>query len=160
MRIDVVNSQNICVPHISGIKQLTALFMSQTAMLAPSVKWNLVSVVLTDNCGIRLLKQTHFGIYEVTDVISLRYDPIPGEASGRTGEIAVNAQRALEVRTKRSWNADKELALYIAHGCDHFTGADDRTNAGRARMRRRELEWLKKAEKAGLVGGKPLFRAK
>jgi probable rRNA maturation factor len=159
MRIGVINRQNVCVPDIAGIKRLTALFMQLASALAPHVKWKLVSVLLTDDCGIRLLKQSHFGIHEVTDVISFRYDPVPGETDGCMGEIAVNTQKALELTKKGSWNADKELALYIAHGCDHLTGADDRMSAGRARMRRRELEWLKKADKAGLIGRKPLFKA-
>jgi rRNA maturation RNase YbeY len=160
MRIDVINSQSICVPDISGIKRLTDWFMRQTAALTPRSDWRLVSVLLTDDCGIRLLKQTHFGIHEVTDVISLRYDPIPGETGGCTGEVIVNAQRASELKENRAWNANKELALYIAHGCDHLSGADDHTRAGRTAMRRRELDWLKKAEKARLLGRKPLFRSK
>jgi ssRNA-specific RNase YbeY (16S rRNA maturation enzyme) len=35
-----------------------------------------------------------------------------------------------------------ELALYIAHGFDHLSGADDDTPARRAAMRRTEMRWL------------------
>jgi ssRNA-specific RNase YbeY (16S rRNA maturation enzyme) len=38
--------------------------------------------------------------------------------------------------------ADAELALYIAHGFDHLSGADDNTPARRAAMRRTEMRWL------------------
>ena len=47
--------------------------------------------------------------------------------------------------------ADRELALYLAHGCDHLTGADDATPAGRARMRRRELGWLRELALTRLI---------
>ncbi|MBQ3810327.1 MAG: hypothetical protein II839_05855, partial [Kiritimatiellae bacterium] len=40
------------------------------------------------------------------------------------------------------WNADAELALYLAHGFDHLAGSDDATAAGYRAMRRRELRWL------------------
>ena len=161
MKIDVINCQNICIPNIPRIRRLTALFMRQIGVLAPNLEWDLVSVLLTDDSGIRLLKQTHFGINEVTDVISVRYDPIPGDACGGcTGEIAVNAQRAQERKETCSWNANKELGLYIAHGCDHLSGAEDRNVTERARMRRRELVWLKKARMTGLLDRKPLFSIK
>jgi ssRNA-specific RNase YbeY (16S rRNA maturation enzyme) len=66
----------------------------------------------------------------------------------------VNAQRALAVG-RRGPGVERELALYIAHGLQHLAGASDRTPALRARMRKRELAWLKQAEKKGLL--KALF---
>ena len=42
-----------------------------------------------------------------------------------------------------------ELALYIAHGCDHLAGEDDTTPAQRQRMRKRELRWLREVQKHG-----------
>lgn len=41
------------------------------------------------------------------------------------------------------WSADMELALYIAHGCDHLNDSEDSSDAGRLAMRLRELGWLK-----------------
>jgi len=88
-----------------------------------------------------------------TDVITQRYDPIPGEPGGLTGELFVNAERAACCAPRRAgWDPDRELALYLAHGFDHLTGADDGTRAERSRMRRRELGWLKR------VALTPLFQ--
>ena len=58
-------------------------------------------------------------------------------------EIIVNAERAwLAGSRRRGWSPSRELALYIAHGCDHLNDERDTTPAGRRRMRRRELHWL------------------
>ena len=35
------------------------------------------------------------------------------------------------------------LLLYIAHGMDHLSGADDHSERGYLAMRRRELSWLR-----------------
>jgi len=64
-----------------------------------------------------------------------------------TAEIIVNVVRAQEEGKKRSrrgkWSAKHELALYIAHGIDHLTGADDAIPAERKKMRRREMRWVR-----------------
>ncbi|MBN1558429.1 MAG: rRNA maturation RNase YbeY [Lentisphaerae bacterium] len=75
-----------------------------------------------------------------TDVLSFRYPPLPGEAEEAGGELFVNVQRALE-RAPRA--PSRELALYLAHACDHLAGHDDADDAARRRMRRRELRWLR-----------------
>ena len=85
-----------------------------------------------------------------TDVISLRYDPIPGEAAAMTGEVFVNVELAVQAT---QFGPERELALYIAHGIDHLAGESDADPRGRARMRRRELRWLRKAEAADLIEG-------
>ncbi|MBN2301643.1 MAG: rRNA maturation RNAse YbeY, partial [Lentisphaerae bacterium] len=72
------------------------------------------------------------------------------------GEVIVNVQRALEnIDQKRvsysAWTSSDELALYIAHGYDHLSGEDDTSAENAARMRRRELRWLRIARKNGLL---------
>ena len=101
---------------------------------------------MTDDAGITQVNATHLAKHEATDVISFYYEPIPGEDERACAELIVNVERAIEEGDRRKgWSASRELALYIAHGCDHFSGADDSTTAGRNRMRRRELRWLKDA---------------
>ncbi len=82
-----------------------------------------------------------FGRRQSTDVVSVAYAPVPGAGDWR-GEVIVNAQRALQVGPRHGGVAH-ELALYLAHGLDHLSGADDGTAAERQRMRRRELRWLR-----------------
>ena len=76
-------------------------------------------------------------------MVTQRYDPIPGEEPGIYGELYVNLDQARRVaHRRRGWSPDMELLLYIAHGMDHLSGADDADDAGYMRMRRRELRWI------------------
>ena len=118
--------------------------------------WREVTIHLVDNEGIAPIHQAILEDDTVTDVITQRYDPLPGEPDGLQGELFVNAERAVEVAaTRAKWSPDQELALYIAHGCDHLSGADDATPAEYNRMRRRELRWLRECgiQSGSLVRG-------
>ena len=112
--------------------------------------------MLTDRCnlscsfcyvGISRVNRACFNRSASTDVISAGYEPVPGDPAGRCAEVFVNVERALlEGGSRARWSPSLELALYIAHGCDHLAGATDADPAGRARMRRRELRWLRRDE--------------
>ena len=81
-----------------------------------------------------------------TDVTTQAYDAIPPEPAGIYGELYVNVDQARRAAPARAgWSAAKELLLYVAHGMDHLSGADDGAPADYARMRRRELGWLRRA---------------
>ena len=84
------------------------------------------------------------GVKSPTDVITQPYDAIPGEPKGVYGELYVNVDQASRVAAEigGTWSAMKELLLYIAHGMDHLSGADDATEHGHDLMRKRELGWL------------------
>ena len=78
------------------------------------------------------------------DAITQGYDPMPGEEPGVYGEVYVNCDRAQKVAPKRrGWSPAKELLLYVAHGIDHLSGADDFSPKDYQAMRRRELSWIK-----------------
>jgi rRNA maturation RNase YbeY len=138
--------------------------MSRAASLVAPGPWNELSLALCDDTTMAAVNCRHLGRPHSTDVISFRFDPMPGEPGGPSGEILVNVECAVRRLClgsrweSSSWNASHELALYIAHGCDHLTGADDARQADRIRMRRRELRWLREAKDqgfslAGLVAG-------
>ena len=84
------------------------------------------------------------GVKGATDVITQPYDAIPGEPKGVYGELFVNVDQASRVAGEigGDWTPMKELLLYIAHGMDHLSGADDATERGHDLMRKRELGWL------------------
>ncbi len=104
-----------------------------------------VAVILQNNAGSDAVHRGILGVEGATDVITQRYDAIPPEPEGVYGEIYVNTDRALEVGSmRRRWSPAKELLLYIAHGMDHLSGADDHSPKDYAKMRRRELGWLKR----------------
>lgn len=107
------------------------------------VPFRAVTVVLQDDV---FSAETHAAINGAegpTDVTTQGYDPLPGEPPGVYGELYVNVDQAVRAAPKRpGWSAAKELLLYVAHGMDHLSGADDLDPADYARMRRRELKWL------------------
>ncbi len=111
-----------------------------------------LSVLIVDDLQITEINNRIFEKNTVTDVISLQYEPLPGEDNLFSGEVFVSIQRAVEQSSAYlKWSPSKEFALYIAHGCDHLAGAEDSTEAGKKQMRRREIRWLKEAEKDKLI---------
>lgn len=152
MIIHVLNRQSIRKPHAGKIKAAVKFFMDKAAPDGGSPRWSEVSLLLTDDENIRKIKRHFFDVDCVTDVISFALRPRPADNGRRTAEIVVNVERAcLEGKKRRGM--ELEFALYLAHGCDHLAGHDDRALKDRKKMRRREQLWLKEAEKLNLLSG-------
>lgn len=157
MIISIRNVQKQYRLDTGKIRKLAACLMKMAIHEGQAQVWRDAAVVLTDNAGIEAVNRLHLSRQGTTDVISFNYIPIPGDRRGRSGDIIVNVQRAVERGSSgRPPNASKELALYIAHGFDHLTGGRDHTPGARARMRRTELRWLEAAGALRLIGD--LFR--
>ncbi|MDX9866502.1 MAG: rRNA maturation RNase YbeY [Kiritimatiellia bacterium] len=139
----------------AALKRLAvALAKRAQARLRHGPAWREITIHLLDDAGIAPVNAAILAHEGPTDVITQRYEPIPGEPGGLIGELFVNVERAARAAPRRAgWDADRELALYLAHGFDHLTGAEDRAPAARARMRRRELAWLRHLSLT------PLFRS-
>ena len=107
------------------------------------VPFRSVAVVLQDDAASDEVHRAVMGVAGATDVITQRYEAMPPEPEGVYGELYVNTNRALVAfRKGKGWSAAKELLLYVAHGMDHLSGADDAADADYAAMRRRELRWI------------------
>jgi rRNA maturation RNase YbeY len=119
-------------------KQLAALAQKRT----PDDVWQEVTIHLLTDESIAPVNQAIMNHEGATDVITQRYDACPGEPEGLIGELFINVQRACMIVRAKGWTKQQELALYLAHGFDHLTGADDATALERAAMRRRERRWL------------------
>lgn len=130
--------------------------MARSASRRPESVTADLSLVLADDAVLARLHREYLADADTTDVMSFRYAPVPGEKESGGGEIVINVERAIEVgargaANRRGWNAARELALYIAHGCDHLAGSTDATPEDRRRMRRRELRWVAEAAANGLT---------
>lgn len=120
-----------------------ARFFSERSRMRVGGTWHEVTVHLVRDEESDAMHRAIMGIAGATDVITQAYDAIPPEEPGLLGELFVNTDQALRAAPKRrGWGPDKELLLYIAHGMDHLSGADDHSPADYARMRRRELAWI------------------
>ena len=127
----------------SELKAAAALFAAKSGARI-GVPFRAVTVILQDDAFSAEVHEAINGAKGPTDVITQRYDAMPGEADGVYGELYVNVDQALRVAPKRrGWSVVKELLLYVAHGMDHLSGADDLRPADYDRMRRRELRWMK-----------------
>jgi probable rRNA maturation factor len=139
MKTSLINRQKRRVS-LPAIRRLTAKLAAALEAAGPETVWQEVSLLLTDDAGITRYNREFFGKDRPTDVISFRSEPIPGE-EGVTGDLIVNVECAAREGLQHE-GVDAELALYIAHGFDHLSGADDDTPARRAAMRRTEMRWL------------------
>lgn len=146
MRVTLHNYQKTAGIEGIALKRLTRdLAALATVTLRLEQPWREVAIHLLDDEGISERNRAVMGREGATDVITQRYDPLPHEPDGVVGEIFLNVEQAIRMAPKRAgWTIDHELALYLAHGIDHLAEEDDTTPAGRARMRRRELRWLRK----------------
>lgn len=150
MRIAVSNHQRRLGIRTAAARRLLNYLM-KAATRRRKEEWAEVHLLLTDNAGIRDINRRHLRHDYTTDVISFQYVPVPGEPESLpSGEIVVNVERAMEEGPSRGGLAH-EIALYMAHGCDHLTGGRDESPRQRQRMRGRELAWLRKATRLDLL---------
>lgn len=141
---------------VKALRTLAEWMMRKTARQNPSRGWSGLDVRILNDRAMRRAN-AHIMRHEgPTDVISLAYRPM-ARGDGWHGEILINADCARALGP-RFGGAARELALYLAHGCDHLSGANDAAPRDRARMRRRELRWLKAARAEGLL--RPIERAR
>lgn len=137
------------LPRALGISRadlrFAAEFFASRSASRVGVPFRAVTVVLQDDAFSAEVHLAVNGAEGATDVVTQRYDAMPGEKPGVYGELYVNCNQALRAAPRRrGWSAAKELLLYVAHGMDHLSGADDLEPADYARMRRRELAWLRR----------------
>lgn len=143
MRIEVSGS----VPKAFGLAKAqvaaAARFFAAQSCARVGGTWHEVVVHLVRDAVSDELHRAIMGVEGATDVITQAYDAVPPEEPGLYGELFVNTDQALRAAPKRTgWSPAKELLLYVAHGMDHLSGADDCAEADYNRMRRRELKWL------------------
>lgn len=112
----------------------------------PSAPWREVTIHLVHDALSAEVNGAILGHEGPTDVITQRYEPFPGEPEGLIGELYVNLDEAARASARlHTTTFEEETVLYIAHGCDHLTDADDATPPERAAMRRRDLRWMRAA---------------
>jgi probable rRNA maturation factor len=140
MKTVLLNQQTTHPLNLKALRKLSDGLGKRLERKDAASRWGDVSIVLTDDSGITAANREFFGKNRPTDVISFRYEPVPGEEE-ITGDLIVNVECAVREGPAHE-GPDAELALYIAHGVNHLSGADDDTPARRAAMRRTEKQWL------------------
>ena len=136
------------VPKAFGLKKAelkdAASFFASASARRAKMRFHEVTVFLGNDAHSDEMHRAIMGIEGATDVITQAYDAIPPEESGIYGELFVNTDQALRAAPRRKgWSPAKELLLYVAHGMDHLSGADDHGEKDYLAMRRRELKWIR-----------------
>ena len=148
-RVEVAGTLSSGVGLTKGRLRAAARFFATRSGARIRVPFRLVTIILQDDGFSAEVHEAINGAEGPTDVITQRYDAMPGEPEGVYGELYVNVEQAKRAAPRRcGWSVAKELLLYVAHGMDHLSGADDLDARDRDRMRRRELRWVKGALKA------------
>jgi probable rRNA maturation factor len=96
----------------------------------------LLSVVFVSDAELARLHHEYLGDPSPTDVLA--FDLAGGGGDGVAGELYVSVERARAEARARDLSPERELALYVVHGCLHLCGHDDRESRPRARMRASE----------------------
>lgn len=98
-----------------------------------------IDVVVLGDAALAELHDRFLGDPSPTDVLA--FDLGPG-GDGPAGEVYVSLDTARRVAQRRGLALERELALYVIHGCLHLCGFDDHEARERERMRRAEAELL------------------
>jgi len=111
-----------------------------------------VSVVLTDDKGIRALNRAYRGEDRATDVLAFPQAGSP-ERPQMLGDVVISVERAATQARKAGWSLQEELELLAVHGTLHLLGYEDEEDAARARMWQRQEEILRRlARRRGRLG--------
>jgi len=151
MKVEITNLQKRFRINRVRFINLTKWLMNKAAAMDTTRTWIDCSVVMVGHDRMIELNRQAMNHEGTTDVITFAYPTQPGEPAGWRGEIILNVEEASDASTRLGSRIERELALYLAHGCQHLGGADDRTKSERAAMNRRQNKWLRDAEKERLL---------
>lgn len=124
---------------------------ARAARRNPRRQWAEMDILLLGETAMAEANRQFLRHTGTTDVITLVYRPMSKE-DGWRGEVLINLDLARRLGSRHG-GAGRELALYLAHGMNHLSGAHDRTPAERRRMRQRDLRWRAEAFSAGGLHG-------
>lgn len=141
--IEIVNQHPSIKLNTRAIKALAKTLCSFAIPVAKrngAPTYDELTLIFTDTEQIAEAHAATMNIPTTTDVITLPYEPIPGVPLGAELIISIDMAKS---KARANWDADHELALYIAHGIDHLAGNDDHEPSEYRSMRARELRWLR-----------------
>lgn len=126
--------------------------MMQALEAVPQRQFHTVTLHLVDDPRMTEINRSVFHREGSTDVIALSYDPIPGEPPLLEGEIFLNVEQADHI-SQTGIPLHREVALYLAHACDHLAGSEDDTDEKKETMIKRNQQWVDQAETHDMMTG-------
>lgn len=118
-----------------------------------------MSLLLTDDPGIRVLNREWRRLDKPTDVLSWPQEgdvPLADGVPDLLGDVAISLDTAARQAAARGWGLDEEVALLLVHGVLHLLGHEDESEAGSDGMKRIETRILgKPLDKVEVAGAAP-----
>ncbi len=145
-RINCENRNSKRAIDLSRVRKTAALVLG--ASRAADAR---VNIVFVSDAKIRALNRRYLGVDGPTDVIAFQEGPVRPSPRGKPGrflgDIAISSDTA--ARNARAYGVPfaREITLLVIHGALHLLGMEDISAGGRRRMRRKEDEFLQKAER-------------
>lgn len=138
MKVRISNKKDICVDK-AKVRKLIRRVVKEEGIKGKGLE---ISILLTDDKGIRELNKRYLRKDNPTDVLSFRMweGRFTKYSHDMLGDIVVNVERAKEYKE----DFEKELALYIVHGLLHLLGYIDDTKGNAKIMQTRCEEILTK----------------
>lgn len=115
---------------------------AKTVLEGEGVRAAKVGLAFVDNAHIHRLNKQFLDHDEPTDVLTFPYSG--AKAKTLEGEVVIGYEVAAEYAADRGHAVDRELLLYVVHGCLHLCGYDDTTAKAARQMRAKEREYLAK----------------
>jgi probable rRNA maturation factor len=155
--VEVIDEQNLlcCFSEyvkcrkriVAELKEICCRILSDVDICFGHLNVAIVGGVAMREYNIRFLGHDY-----VTDVISFRIDykeTCEGDKVCRylEGDIVVCAEVAIERSSEFGWSALEEFFLYVIHGTLHLAGYDDKKNAAKKIMQKKESEYINKIKK-------------
>ncbi len=108
-----------------------------------------LSVLFAGSRAVRRLNREYRGVDRTTDVLAFPLDnrQTAARRAVALGDVVISVDRARECAERLRTTANAEVLLYLTHGILHLCGFDDRSEAGRRRMARRQEALLRQALK-------------
>lgn len=134
MQITILNQQKKIPVKSQKIKQVV-LKTFKFLKINPSGQ---LTILYTDNKGIKKLNHKFLGKNQSTDVLSFDLS----EGKKFIADIAISAQKAKTNAGIYNTSAQREMNLYLIHGILHLFGYNDYRKSDRIRMQNKAEEIL------------------
>lgn len=138
--VEVQIAPALAVPVTTGLPLAERLREIARAVLRHEGRQGELTLVVTDDEGIRALNRDFLGLDVPTDVLSFSAQEEGGpfisapEVGSYLGDVIMSYPRAVEQAQEQGHSTEQELSLLIVHGVLHLLGYDHADDAEKAVM--------------------------
>lgn len=144
IKVDIKNKQKIFKPNIDKIKEITRFILEKEGC-----KETEVSILLTEDDGIRQLNKRYRNTDEATDVLAFYQQKNKKEAlrSNLLGDVVISTETAKRQAKEYNQPLLKEFYLYLIHGLLHLLNYKDETPQDYQDIKEKQEQLLKEVWK-------------